>query len=341
MAALPALLERARATGRPQIDTGEASAGDHPAAPARSSRIKAWVNVMFGCDNRCTYCVVPLVRGRERSRPPVEVLAEVAALGRAGYREVTLLGQNVNSYGRGLSPPADFAGLLRAIDGTAGVPRVRFTTSHPKDFSAGLMRAVRDLPSVCEAVHLPLQAGSDCVLERMNRGYTLERYRRIVGELRDTVPEVAVTTDIIVGFPGEGAPDFAQTLKALEELRFDAIFSFRYSPRQGTAAAAMAAAVDEEEKARRLVEVQALQREITEARNAELIGRAVEVLVEGPSRRDAGAWKGRTRTNRIVNFPADGALAPGDMAQVLITGAGFLSLEGRVADGETIAAGRG
>jgi tRNA-2-methylthio-N6-dimethylallyladenosine synthase len=341
MALLPSLLERVRATGRPEVDVGESVAGAHPAAPVRASRIKAWVNVMFGCDNRCTYCVVPLVRGRERSRPPVEVLAEVAALGRAGYREVTLLGQNVNSYGRGLSPPADFAGLLRAIDGTAGVPRVRFTTSHPKDFSAGLMRAVRDLPSVCEAVHLPLQAGSDSVLERMNRGYTLERYRRIVGELRDTVPEVAVTTDIIVGFPGEGAPDFAQTLKALEELRFDAIFSFRYSPRQGTAAAAMAAAVDEEEKARRLVEVQALQREITEARNAELIGRAVEVLVEGPSRRDAGAWKGRTRTNRIVNFPADGALAPGDMAQVLITGAGFLSLEGRVADGETIAAGRG
>ena len=191
-----------RATGRPEVDTDEASAGEHPAAPVRASRIKAWTNVMFGCDNHCAYCVVPLVRGRERSRRPTEVLAEVAALGRAGYREVTLLGQNVNSYGRGLAPAADFAGLLRAIDGTAGVPRVRFTTSHPKDFSTGLMRAVRDLPSVCEAVHLPLQAGADAVLERMNRGYTLERYRRIIGELRETVPDVAVTTDIIVGFPG-------------------------------------------------------------------------------------------------------------------------------------------
>ena len=341
IAALPALLERVRATGRPEVDIDEASAGEHPAAPARSSRIKAWVNVMFGCDNHCAYCVVPLVRGRERSRRPTEVLAEVASLGHAGYREVTLLGQNVNSYGRGLAPPADFAGLLRAIDGTAAVPRIRFTTSHPKDFSAGLMRAVRDLPSVCEAVHLPLQAGADAVLERMNRGYTLDRYRRIVGELRETVPGVAVTTDVIVGFPGESAADFGATLKALDELRFDAIFSFRYSPREGTAASAMGDAVAEEEKARRLIEVQALQREITEARNAEQVGRVVEVLVEGPSRRDAGAWKGRTRANRIVNFPADGTTAPGDFTRVLITGAGFLSLEGRVAAGELVAARHG
>ncbi len=341
LAALPALLERVRWTGVPEVDVGEPHAGEHAASPLRASRLKAWVNVMFGCDNHCAYCVVPLVRGRERSRRPTEVLAEVAALGRDGYREATLLGQNVNSYGRGLEPAADFAGLLRAIDGTAGVPRVRFTTSHPKDFSTGLMRALRDLPTVCEAVHLPLQAGADSVLERMNRGYTLERYRRIIGELRDTVPGVAVTTDIIVGFPGESAEDFGDTMKALDELQFDAIFSFRYSPREGTPACAMADAVTEEEKARRLVEVQALQREITEARNAELVGSVVEVLVEGPSRRDPGAWKGRTRTNRIVNFPADGVSAPGDFVQVQITGAGFLSLEGRVAAGGMIATRHG
>jgi tRNA-2-methylthio-N6-dimethylallyladenosine synthase len=341
IAALPALLQRVRATGRPEVDIDEASAGEHPAAPARSSRVKAWVSIMFGCDNHCAYCVVPLVRGRERSRRPTEVLAEVVALGRDGYREVTLLGQNVNSYGRGLAPPVDFAGLLRAIDGTSAVPRIRFTTSHPKDFSPGLMRAVRDLPSVCEAVHLPLQAGADAVLERMNRGYTLERYRRIIGELRETVPGVAVTTDIIVGFPGESAAEFDDTVKALAELRFDAIFSFRYSPREGTAARAMGDEVAEEEKARRLIEVQALQREITEARNAEQIGRVVEVLVEGPSRRDAGAWKGRTRANRIVNFPAEGTTVPGDLTHVQITGAGFLSLEGRVAAGELVAARHG
>jgi tRNA-2-methylthio-N6-dimethylallyladenosine synthase len=338
MAGLPALLERVRATGRPEVDTDEASAGEHPALPVRASRIKAWTNVMFGCDNHCAYCVVPTVRGRERSRRPTEVLAEVAALGRDGCREVTLLGQNVNSYGRGLLPAADFAGLLRAIDGSCGVPRVRFTTSHPKDFSTGLMRAVRDLPAVCEAVHLPLQAGADAVLGRMNRGYTLERYRRIIGELRETVPEVAVTTDIIVGFPGESAADFADTMKALAEFRFDGIFSFRYSPRAGTAACTMSGAVPDEEKARRLIELQSLQRGITEARNAAQIGRTVEVLVEGASRRDPGAWKGRTRANRIVNFPAAGAIVAGDFVQVQITGAGFLSLEGRVAAGDLVAA---
>jgi len=339
MAELPELLERVRASGRPEVDTGEAASEEHPAAPVRSSRIKAWTNVMFGCDNHCAYCVVPSVRGRERSRKPVEVLAEVTALGRAGFREVTLLGQNVNSYGRGLVPAADFAGLLRAIDAASGVPRVRFTTSHPKDFSTGLMRAVRDLPSVCEAVHLPLQAGADAVLERMNRGYTLERYRRIIGELRETVPGVAVTTDIIVGFPGERTADFDDTLQALAEFRFDAIFSFRFSPREGTPACTMSGAVPEEESARRLIVLQALQREITEAGNAALIGREVEVLVEGPSRRDPGAWKGRTRTNRIVNFPAgDRPIVAGDFVNVRITGAGFLSLEGRVAAGDLVAA---
>jgi tRNA-2-methylthio-N6-dimethylallyladenosine synthase len=193
------------------------------------------------------------------------------------------------------------------------------------------MRAVRDLPTVCEAVHLPLQAGSDAVLARMNRGYTLEGFRRIVGELRETVPGVAVTTDIIVGFPGEGPADFERTLEALAELQFDAIFSFRFSPREGTAAFGMDGAVAEEERARRLIEVQALQRGITEARNAALVGSMAEVLVEGPSRRDPADLTGRTRTNRIVNFPAGGSLSAGDLAQVRITGAGFLSLEGRLA----------
>jgi tRNA-2-methylthio-N6-dimethylallyladenosine synthase len=272
---------------------------------------------------------VPLVRGPERSRRPVEILAEVSALGRAGYREVTLLGQNVNSYGRGLEPAADFAGLLRAIDGSSGVPRVRFTTSHPKDFSPGLVRALRDLPTACEAVHLPLQAGSDAVLRRMNRGYTLDAYRRIVGLLRETVPGVAVTTDIIVGFPGESLADFQRTLDALGELRFDAIFSFRYSPREGTAAAAMDGTIAEEEKARRLIEVQALQREVTEAVNARLVGSEVELLVEGNSRRSEAEFTGRTRTNKIVNFSSDVPPAPGDFVTVEITGAGFLSLHGR------------
>jgi tRNA-2-methylthio-N6-dimethylallyladenosine synthase len=244
---------------------------------------------------------------------------------------VTLLGQNVNSYGRGLAPTVDFAGLLRAIDGTAGIPRVRFTTSHPKDFSPDLMRAVRELPSVCEAVHLPLQAGSDAVLARMNRGYAFADYRRAIDALREAVPGVAVTTDIIVGFPGESAADFARTMEALELLRFDAIFSFRFSPREGTAAGGMDGAVPEEERARRLIEVQALQREITVARNRELVGSVVEVLVEGPSRRDPAELSGRTRTNRIVNFAGGEGAAPGSFVAVRVTGAGFLSLQGELA----------
>lgn len=329
VAQLPELLERVRATGKPAVEVGETWAGEHPAEPVRASALKAWVTVMHGCDNACAYCVVPAVRGRERSREPGEVVAEVRALGARGYRDVTLLGQNVNSYGRGLGRETNFAELLRAIDAEGGVPRVRFTTSHPKDFSADLMRAVRELPTVCEAVHLPLQAGSDAVLARMNRGYAFADYRRAIGELRAAVPGVAVTTDVIVGFPGESAEDFARTLEALERLRFDAIFSFRFSPREGTAAWAMGGAVPEEEKARRLIEVQALQREVTVARNRELVGSVVEVLVEGPSRRDPAAGSGRTRTNKIVNF-AGGSASPGTFAAVRVTGAGFLSLQGEL-----------
>jgi tRNA-2-methylthio-N6-dimethylallyladenosine synthase len=243
---------------------------------------------------------------------------------------VTLLGQNVNAYGRGLASQVSFAELLHLLDGEAGVPRLRFATSHPKNFSRDLVRAIRDLPSVCEAVHLPLQSGSDAVLRHMRRGYTLEEYRGIAGALRESVPGVTLTTDIIVGFPGETGEDYRRTLSVLEELRFDAIFSFRFSPREGTAAWGMEGAVAEDEKARRLVELQALQKEITLRSNAALVGATIEVLVEGPSRRDPRAWTGRTRTNRIVNFTAGGRVAPGDTLPVHITGAGFIALAGRV-----------
>jgi len=328
LALLPRVLEAARAAGRPAVEVDEAWAGEHAAEPARAGTLKAWVTVMHGCDNHCAYCVVPTVRGRERSRPAGEVVAEVASLGRAGYRDVTLLGQNVNSYGRGLEPAVDFADLLREVDARSGVPRVRFTTSHPKDLSARLIRAVRELPTVCEAVHLPLQAGADGVLARMNRGYRYEEYRRVHDELRAAVPGVAVTTDIIVGFPGETAEDFGRTLAALEELRFDAIFSFRFSPREGTAAWAMPDQVPDEERARRLIELQALQREVTLARRRELVGSTVEVLVEGPSRRDPGRLTGRTRTNLIVNFPAAEGVSAGGFARVRVAAAGFLALDG-------------
>jgi len=328
-ARLPDLLREARERGGPAVDVIEEPAGRHPAIPVRRSSLKAWVNIMFGCDNHCAYCVVPAVRGRERSRPADEIVREVAALAAGGYREVTLLGQNVNSYGRGLAVPADFPSLLRALDGGTGIDRIRFTTSHPKDFSGDLIRAVADLPSVCEAVHLPLQAGDDGVLRRMNRGYTFTDYRHIHGALRDAVPEVAVTTDIIVGFPGETQGQFERTLRALEELRFDAIFSFRYSPREGTAAWQMGDDIPEEEKARRLVEVQGLQQEISTARNGELVGRTVEVLVEGPSRKDPGRLTGRSRGNKVVNFHGPSSLA-GQLVEVQVVGAGFVALAGKL-----------
>lgn len=328
---LPALLSDVSESGRPAVDVEEEWAGDHPAEPVRRGRHKAWVNIMFGCDNYCAYCVVPHVRGREWSRRPGDVVDEVESLGRRGYREITLLGQNVNSYGRGLQPPVSFAELLRRLDGKRSVPRLRFTTSHPKDFSMELIEAVRDLPSVCEAVHLPLQAGGDKVLKGMNRGYSYEDYRRIYLTLRESVPDVAVTTDIIVGFPGETASEYERTLRALAELRFDAIFSFRYSPREGTAAWGFGEAVPEGEKASRLLEVQGLQREISAERNRALVGRRVEVLVEGPSRKDRSRLTGRTRGNKIVHFPGNPGWA-GTFLDVKITGARFLSLEGDPVD---------
>ncbi len=327
LARLPDLIRDSRERGRPAVDVLEEPAGEHPTEPVRGSGLKAWVSVMYGCDNYCAYCVVPFVRGRERSRPPREVVGEVAALAGKGYREVTLLGQNVNSYGRGLHPSVSFPGLLRRLDGETGIGRIRFTTSHPKDFSRELIRAVAELPSVCESVHLPLQAGGDEVLRRMNRRYTFGEYREVFRALKAEVPGVTVTTDIIVGFPGESAAQFEMTLRALEELRFDAIFSFRYSPREGTAAWGMDDDVPEREKARRLTEVQALQQAVSTDRNRALVGRTLEVLVEGQSPRDRARLTGRTRGNKIVNFPGDPSLA-GSLVPVRITAGGFVALTG-------------
>jgi tRNA-2-methylthio-N6-dimethylallyladenosine synthase len=209
---LPKLLREVRTTGRPVVDAAEEWAGEHSASPLRRSRLKAWVNIMYGCENFCTYCVVPSVRGRERSRLPGDVVREVGELAADGYREITLLGQNVNSYGRNREPPFSFPGLLGELDRRTAIPRIRFITSHPKDFSSELIRAVRDLPTVCEAVHLPLQAGGDDVLRRMNRGYRFGEYRRTYFALREAVPGVAITTDIIVGFPGETTSEYRRTL---------------------------------------------------------------------------------------------------------------------------------
>jgi tRNA-2-methylthio-N6-dimethylallyladenosine synthase len=329
MSMLPALLRTARERGDAVVDVREEWAGEHPAEPVREGAFKAWINIMFGCDNYCAYCVVPFVRGREWSRRPDEIVAEAVSLGKDGYREITLLGQNVNSYGAGLVPSSSFPRLLRELDGTSGIPRIRFTTSHPKDFSEELIEAIGSLASVCEAVHLPLQAGGDTVLRRMNRGYSLAEYQAIYDMIRDRIPEVAVTTDIIVGFPGETQREFEKTLGALRRLRFDGIFSFKFSPREGTAAWGMEDDVSEGEKKARLMEVQSLQKEISVARNRELLGREVEVLVEGPSRKDPERLSGRTRDNRIVHFKGPALLA-GTFRKVRITDTGFVALGGEV-----------
>jgi tRNA-2-methylthio-N6-dimethylallyladenosine synthase len=270
----------------------------------RESRYRAWVGIMEGCDNFCAFCVVPLTRGRERSRPPDDILREVALLLERGYREITLLGQTVNSYGLKLDPPVSFATLLRRIDQLVGTAmRVRFTTSHPKDVTDDLIEAMTILPSVCEHLHLPVQAGSTRTLQRMERGYTREAYEQKVRLLRKAIPDLAISTDIIVGFPGESESDFSETLSLMREVAFDASFAFKFSPRPNTAAAIFSDQIPEPFQARRLAQVLALQDELSLRKNLAMMGQTVEVLVDGDlSKRDSGLAAGRTRQNKIVHF---------------------------------------
>jgi len=270
-----------------------------------SSKVSAFVSIMQGCDNFCSFCIVPFVRGREVSRPSGEIVKEIELLASRGTKEVTLLGQNVNSYGKGRAGELDFVGLLRAIHGVSGIERIRFTTSHPKDLSSALIEAFGSLPRLCEHIHLPLQSGSDRILKQMNRGYTREEYLKRVMGLRRTCPEISITTDMIVGFPGEEETDFQKTLETVEQVQFDDLFSFKYSDRPHTRASLFPDKIAEEVSQRRLAELQALQRKITLRQNKAWEEREVEVLVEGRSKASAGESMGRTRTNRIVNFPGD------------------------------------
>jgi len=295
----------------------------------RARRHQAWVQIMSGCTNFCSYCIVPLVRGPERSREPADVLAEVQALGADGVREVTLLGQNVNAYGLDLrrEGDVDFASLLRLLDSQGGVPRIRFMTSHPKDLSDALIEAIATLGSVCEHVHLPLQSGSDAILAAMRRSYTAEAYLERAAALRAAVPDVSLTTDLIAGFPGETEEDAAATVEVVRRAHIDGAFTFVFSPREGTAAASLPGQVPEQERrarVERLVEV--TQRLALSARHA-WVGRRAEVLVEGPSRR-GDRLRGRTRQNVTVNFT--GAAEPGAIVEVEIEEATSTTLRGRL-----------
>ena len=294
---------------------------------ARAEGVRAYVNISYGCNNFCTYCIVPYVRGPEKSRPPAAVLAEVEEAAQAGYREVMLLGQNVNTYGRDLEEPTDFAALLRRVDKVPQLARIRYMTSHPRDFTEEMIRAVRETEKVCEHFHLPLQAGSNRILAAMNRGYTRERYLELVAKVRSLVPGASITTDLIVGFPGETEEDFQATLDMVERVRFDAAYTFIFSPREGTRAATLPGQVTAAVKKERLARLNALQNRISRELNEALVGRVVEILVEGPSKNNPDRLAGRTRTNKLVHFTGPASLR-GEQVKVRIKRAFTWTLDG-------------
>jgi tRNA-2-methylthio-N6-dimethylallyladenosine synthase len=323
-ALLPDALDSAR-PGTKRLETDAVPEQTYDARPApTASSLCDFVSIMRGCDNYCSYCVVPYVRGRERSREAGTVLREMEALAALGTRDVTLKGQNVNSY---MDGDVDFADLLRRADGVRGLLRIRFATSHPKDLTDDLITAIAELPRVCEHVHLPVQSGSDRVLQSMNRSYTRGQYVRLVERIRSRVPGAAITTDIIVGFPGETSEDFEATLSLMREVAFDSAFMFRYSVRTGTAASRLPDDVPTTEKLARLEGVIELQKRIAQERNESFVGTTVQILAEGPSARDPGMLYGRARSGRAVVAPGPAELA-GRLLDVTITGASAWTLRG-------------
>ena len=330
------LLERARREG-PIVEILEEHEAYPSALPARRDNPhSAWVTIQVGCDNSCTFCIVPIVRGAEVSRRMGDIVHEVEALASDGVREITLLGQNVNSYGRDLGAGQyrpQFADLLRALDAVDGLDRIRFTSPHPKDLRPETIAAMAECASVCEHLHLPLQSGSDRTLARMHRGYTAERYLKRLAAARDAIPDLAVTTDIIVGFPGETDADFERTLEVVDTAAYDAAYTFVFSPRPGTPAADMTddfvapdVAQDRMQRLLAVVEPHAL------AKHEARIGRTEQLLVEGPSKRDPAVWSGRTRQNKLVHFEPDAGERAGVTRNVRITHAAPHWLRGDLVD---------
>ena len=325
------LVARVKAGRRPVLETGEGPLVKITTRPETVDRLKAFVTVMEGCEKHCTFCVVPTTRGRERSHAPDTIVEEIRGLAAAGCKEVTLLGQTVNAYGRDLAPPTDLAALLEQVNDIEGVERIRFTTSNPYNLTSRLIRAIRDVPKVVEHLHLPLQSGSDRVLERMNRGYTRGRYLEQIAEIRETVPDIALSTDLIVGFPGETDEDFAETVHMVEAVGYDNVFVFRYSRRPGTAAAVMEDQVPDDVKANRNSTLLEVAGRVAAGRSRRLEGRVMPVLVDGTSRKNPREATGRTRCNRVVNFDTDGRDLLGCVVPVCITQALPHSLRGELA----------
>jgi tRNA-2-methylthio-N6-dimethylallyladenosine synthase len=327
---LPELIAAARAEREARVAVAECGPVRLPRiVERRPSRFQAYVAVMRGCDNFCSYCIVPYVRGREHSRPPEDIAAEVEALAADGCKEVTLLGQSVNSYGRTLNEDITLADLLRRLDPIDGIERLRFVTSHPKDATDELFQAMADLPAVCPHIHLPAQAGANRILERMNRGYTREHYLALVARARAIVADLEIASDFIVGFPGETDAEFEQTVDLVRQAEFQQCFIFKYSPRADTAAARLPDDVPWEVKQARNHRLLAVQEAVMRRRQAAMVGQRLDVLAQGPSKRDPTRLMGRSRANHNVAFPGDPALA-GQTVTVEIVESTPLTLIGRI-----------
>ncbi len=326
---LPELILKAESSNKTIVDIEEDYADREGLPVLHSSSFKAWLPVIYGCNNYCSYCIVPFVRGRERSRSYNSIISEAKLLAEKGYLEITLLGQNVNSYGNDLPGSCHFADLLNGIDRISGIKRIRFMTSHPKDLSLELIQAVKEGDNVCEHFHLPVQSGSNNILKIMNRRYTREHYLELINQIREMIPGVSITSDIIVGFPGESETDFRDTLDLLKTARFDNAFSFLYSPRSNTRAAAFADQLSHAEKEERLERLNEVQHSISIEVNQSLKNKVLEVLVEGPSKNNDSMQTGRTRTNKLVHFPGPSALT-GRLVMVKITEAKTWHLTGEL-----------
>ena len=297
----------------------------------RQSGVKAWVSIMYGCNNFCSYCIVPYVRGRERSRDPEIILSEVRQLAANGCKEITLLGQNVNSYGKDLEGGMDFADLLRAINAIPGDFRLRFMTSHPKDASEKLFDAMRDCEKVAPALHLPFQAGNDRVLKEMNRGYTAEGYKTLIRQIRQRVPDIVLTSDVIVGFPGETTREFEETLALIEEVEFDALFTFIYSPRTGTPAAGLPDPMPMQEKKANFQRLVDAQNAISARKHAAYVGKTLRCLVDGPSDDPRNNLSARTAGGRLVHLSGPESLI-GTYVNLTITSSTTWALFGEAAE---------
>lgn len=325
---LPYLVRQAQTTGQPVVEIHQELPEDLPELPIiRQSAISAWVSIIYGCDYNCTYCIVPFVRGREKSRAPETIVQELHDLAVAGYKEVTLLGQNVTAYGHDLSPKIHLGDLLRLTGGVDGIKRVRFLTGHPRDLNQEIVDAVAEVENACEYFHIPIQAGHDRTLRRMARGYLVDFYRKQVDMIRARIPDAAVTTDLIVGFPGETENEFMATISLVEEIGFDACNTAAYSPRPHTVAANWPDQVPEHEKFERLRFLNSVVSDVAHKRNLPYVGRTCDVLVEGRSEKNSERLSARTRTNKLVNFEGDDSLV-GQLVNVKIEAAKPWALRG-------------